>query len=163
MRIENGKIYVKYWDDEYVFTYRENEKLKVDIEEIRALSLKPDEKADILELILDNFYHIPIKSTATYMTYFIDKYTLDFTNCKDDVEKFYDVIESGFYFPPYFGRNMDAVWDCIRWEIDSEKPIEIIGINRLTDYNQILGERFLSLINDFMREYPECKITIIPK
>lgn len=57
---------------------------------------------------------------------------------------------------------MDAILDCIRWEIDTEKPIEIIGINKLTGYNQILGERFLSLMNDFMREYPECQVTIIP-
>ena len=136
--------------------------LKMDIEEIKALDLQPDEKAEILELILDNFYNVNIKSEKDYITYFIDKYTLDFTNCKS-YDKFYDIIENGFYFPGYFGRNMDAVWDCITREIDVEKPIEIISINKLTGNTKYLGERFLELMNDFIREYPESNVNIIPK
>lgn len=72
------------------------------------------------------------------------------------------IIENSFYFPPYLNRNMDAVWDCIKWEIDTEKPIEIIGINKPTGYNQIIGKQFLSFMNVFMREYPQCQVTIIP-
>ena len=58
---------------------------------------------------------------------------------------------------------MEAVWDCITWEIDIEKPIEIIGINKLKGDTKYLGERFLELMNDFIREYPESNVNIIPK
>ena len=162
MKIEDEKIYIKYKDKNYTFNYKENEKLKIDIAEIKALKLQPYEKAELLEEILDNFYDIPIKSKKYYITYFIEKYTLDFTNCKNK-EEFYDIIENSFYFPEYFGRNMDAVWDCIAWEIDKSKPIEIIGINKLTGYTKILSESFLLLINNFIRKYPNSDVKIVAK
>lgn len=160
MKIENGKIFTKYKNRNYIFNYNEDEKLKLDIDEIKVLELQPYEKAELLEQILDKFYEIPIKSEKNYTKYFIGKYILDFTDCKSE-DDFYDIIKNGFYFPEYFGRNMDAVWDCITWEIDTAKPIEIIGINKLTGYTKKLGELFLVLINDFMREYPDSNVNII--
>lgn len=98
MKIENGKIYVKYWEDEYIFTYRENEKLKVDIEEIRALPLKPNEKANILELILDAFYRIPIKSAATYITFLLTNTLLTFQTVKIIAKIFMMLLKTAFSF-----------------------------------------------------------------
>lgn len=31
----------------------------------------------------------------------------------DDLEEFYDQISEALAFPGYFGRNLDALWDCL--------------------------------------------------
>lgn len=160
MEISGKKISINYKRKKYEFTYKENEKFKIDINEIRILPFTAGEKAEILEIIGDKLYDTPIKSKAYYINYFIDRYILDFTGCKT-VEEFYGIIGKGLYFPEYYGGNIDAVWDCITWEIDKSKPIEIVGLNTLKGNLKEDRDDFLILINDFMREFPECSVKIM--
>ena len=38
--------------------------------------------------------------------------TLDFTGCKYFLE-LHDVLKKAFGFPDYYGKNLDALWDCL--------------------------------------------------
>ena len=47
---------------------------------------------------------------------------------------FMRAMDMAFGFPPYFGENWDALWDCMRdmyWINDSEIVLEIREINLL--------------------------------
>ncbi|MFZ4461635.1 MAG: barstar family protein [Patescibacteria group bacterium] len=60
-------------------------------------------------------------------------YTIDGNNF-NGVETFYDEITSVFAFPDYFGRNLDAVYDCLT---DIGDDVEIIWLNSVKSKEEL--------------------------
>ena len=51
---------------------------------------------------------------------------LDFTECKTSYD-LYDVIRTAFDFPNFFGKNLDALWDCMKDYCEKDAQVIIYG------------------------------------
>lgn len=72
-----------------------------------------------------------------------------------DEKSFHDVVANVFSFPDYYGRNLDAFWDCISGAIDTD--ILVVWKNHKAS-EAVLGDKFESIIGlfkDLRQEYPE--------
>ncbi|MCQ9328405.1 barstar family protein [Pelistega suis] len=77
------------------------------------------------------------------------------------VAQVYDRLEEAFSLPEYFGRNFDALYDCL--SADVEGPMEI----RWVDYQQAacrLGEdvvdTLLNIFEDIQMEREDFKLVL---
>ncbi len=64
----------------------------------------------------------------------------------NDESDFHREISAVLEFGPYYGENLDALWDCLSYDV--EGPILIIWINSLHSKAQ-LGETFDTIVNIF--------------
>lgn len=76
---------------------------------------------------------------------------LDFSGIKSQ-EQLYDYFEKVFDLPDYFGRNMDALWDCLLFWYDSETTIILKNVNTLPSNLLWLAEIMLTLFDDLQNE-----------
>ena len=49
---------------------------------------------------------------------------------EDSLDQFHDLIQRNLEFPPCYGRNLDAFWDCLT-DITGEIHVELVGIGSL--------------------------------
>jgi len=68
------------------------------------------------------------------------EFVLDGTNIVDE-ETFYDEIAKACSFPSYFGRNLDAVNDCL-WDLSQFYPGSSIVWLNVHPYLRFVAERF---------------------
>ena len=78
---------------------------------------------------------------------FKELYTLDFRNVKNYTDM-HRIIKRELDFPDYYGRNMDAFWDCMTDMVDDPIHIEILGLDTL---RQKCGEK-ASILVETLRE-----------
>ncbi len=57
-------------------------------------------------------------------------YTLDFSKV-DSIEEVHNVIKAELDFPDYYGKNMDALWDCLTDMVGDPIHIELLGVERI--------------------------------
>ncbi len=62
----------------------------------------------------------------------MEKIILDFSNCKY-ISEIYNEIKNKFDFPPYYGENLDALWDSLDGYCKNDIEISIKGYDRLSD------------------------------
>lgn len=72
---------------------------------------------------------------------------LDGATIKNESD-FHRVISEMLNFGPYYGRNLDALWD--RLSTDVERPVKIIWLDSELSKN-FLGEYFEKIIKIFER------------
>ena len=79
---------------------------------------------------------------------FKELYTIDFSSVKHYLE-IHAIIQKALDFPDYYGRNLDALWDCLRDMVGEPIHIEIIGLEvierQFGDYSAKLIETFREL------------------
>jgi len=74
------------------------------------------------------------------------------------VDEFHRVIEKQLELPFYYGRNLDALWDCLTGSIDL--PTTIIWSDSVTS-SRSLGDEFNWIVSFFAeaeKEIPGFKI-----
>lgn len=86
--------------------------------------------------------------------------TLDFSGIKSQ-EQLYDYFEKVFDLPNYFGRNMDALWDCLLFWYDTETTIILKNVNALPSNLGWLGEIMLALFDDLQNEDENIAVQIV--
>ena len=61
-----------------------------------------------------------------------EKYTLDFRKIEHWSE-FHQIIKEELDFPNYYGKNWDALWDCLTDIVNNDRMfyVEILGAERL--------------------------------
>lgn len=74
-------------------------------------------------------------------------YEIDFKGVKKSEELFERIIES-LNFPSWCGKNLDAIWDMVTWEIDTPAVISLRGLNSLTQEVYTKTEQLLKVFND---------------
>ena len=77
--------------------------------------------------------------------------TLDFNDVKT-AEELHELLRVQLRFPEYYGRNFDALWDCIRDPEQSNIPplLEITGLSALA----LVLPREAQLLRECLEELP---------
>lgn len=76
------------------------------------------------------------------------KVTIDFKSVRSYAD-FYTQLQEKLELPPYFGENLDALYDCISGEIKMPLEIEFIKIN---GFQLIAFSRLIKTIEDLAEE-----------
>lgn len=63
-----------------------------------------------------------------------------------DLEAFHDLAYRVFGFPSYYGRNLDAFWDCLT-DLAGDIDIHIRGFDARTSPTEIAG--YIALLREF--------------
>ncbi len=72
---------------------------------------------------------------------------LDGTKIKTE-QDFHHILSGLLNFGPYYGNNLDALWD--RLSVDVKRPVKIIWLNSEVS-RQFLGEAYDKIIGIFER------------
>lgn len=88
---------------------------------------------------------------------------IDFSSVKT-YDELHDLLKEKFGFPEYYGKNLDALWDCIGevfiWGEKEERTIELYGVSSIREdlQNQMSG--ILRIFQDVHAENPKVKFII---
>lgn len=72
-------------------------------------------------------------------------YTIDFSKVQYYLEM-HEIIKAELDFPDYYGRNFDALWDCLTDMVGRPLHIEIIGLEVI---ERKFGDKARQLCNVF--------------
>ena len=78
---------------------------------------------------------------------------IDFSQCKHFGE-IHKIIKEKFGFPDYYGENLDALWDCLRFYTDENLKVIVKGISSITDDWSDYIDKIIDVFNDVHRESP---------
>ena len=90
------------------------------------------------------------------------KIVIDFSDCKY-VKDFHEKLKNSFGFPNYYGRNWDALWDCLRdFAISEEHKREIVlrGMNQMPEDLREYSQKGYLLFKELEQKYPILHFTI---
>ena len=73
----------------------------------------------------------------------------------DTVGELHTLLADAFAFPPHYGRNWDALWDCLGELEERPTEIDVYGFSALQEK---IGHRvipFFDVLYDFSRARPQ--------
>lgn len=85
---------------------------------------------------------------------------LDFTGCKYYM-KLYDIIQEGFRFPEWYGRNLDATWDLLRYQDGVSIAVKIKGSGTMPKDLQDYMDKVLEVFADVHGEVPQMHFEVL--
>jgi ribonuclease inhibitor len=74
--------------------------------------------------------------------------------------KVYNALARDLALPAHFGRNLDALWDCLSRDVEGPFEIEVENAKALTAATGAKGEALLKLLRDLRRERADATIRI---
>ena len=84
--------------------------------------------------------------------------TLDFEGIKT-LWELHEYFKTVFQLPDYYGRNMDALWDCLYYSFEFPTTITLKNVSAIPAEMQETVEVMLELFDDLQRE--DKKVTVI--
>lgn len=84
--------------------------------------------------------------------------TLDFTGIKT-LWELHEYFKTVFQLPDYYGRNMDALWDCLYYSFEFPTTITLKNVSDIPAEMQETVEVMLELFDDLQRK--DKKVTVI--
>ena len=84
--------------------------------------------------------------------------TLDFTGIKT-LWELHEYFKTVFQLPDQYGRNMDALWDCLYYSFEFPTTIELKNLSAIPDEMNEEVEIMLELFRDLHRE--DKKVTVV--
>lgn len=86
---------------------------------------------------------------------------IDFSSCRP--EEIHTMLKEKFGFPEYYGRNLDALWDCMRglFYDEGEYKVKIYGYNSLDEYVKEYCKEILEVFDDVHKETPNVTFEVI--
>ena len=90
------------------------------------------------------------------------KIELNFENCKY-ISEIHNALKDTFELPEYYGKNWDALWDCLDglFYDEGEVTVEIHGLNSLKEDLKHACKPMLEVFNDVHNNTPNVKFVII--
>ncbi len=80
-------------------------------------------------------------------------------------EQLHDILKAGLGLPDYYGRNLNALWDCLTGDMDCPCEIRIAGLHRMNGgavNRRMLTDLFRNAARFHERHGREMKITYLP-
>ena len=87
----------------------------------------------------------------------MQKVILDGRNMTDKAAT-QEYLKEQFRFPEYYGRNLDALYDCLT-EIEVETEIQIEHKKQIAEYLGDYVEALVDTIRDAVQENPNLQLT----
>lgn len=84
--------------------------------------------------------------------------TLDFAGIKT-LWELHEYFKTVFQLPDYYGRNMDALWDCLYYSFEFPTTITLKNVSAIPTEMRETVEVMLELFDDLQRE--DKKVTVI--
>ncbi len=84
--------------------------------------------------------------------------TLDFAGIKS-LWELHEYFKTVFQLPEHYGRNMDALWDCLYYSFEFPTTIKLKNISAIPDEMGDEVEIMLELFDDLQRE--DKKVTVV--
>lgn len=78
---------------------------------------------------------------------------LDLNGCQY-VNELHERIEKALNFPEYYGRNLDAFWDCINHECDVDF-ITIVGIDTVAENLKPTIQMILNMLEENKQDWAD--------
>ena len=92
------------------------------------------------------------------------KIVLDISGCRY-YDQLHDTIKQAFGFPEHYGKNLDALWDCL-WETFVKKQPWEISICGAEKMNAELREYMMQVLDVFRqaeKEFPHVNVFLTSK
>lgn len=88
-----------------------------------------------------------------------EKVLIDMSGIFDE-ETFHEYVSKKLNFLGYYGYNLDAFWDCITDDDQSDMPKTLIveGLAALKRYLPELHDGFVECLQDYANEYPDREV-----
>ena len=86
--------------------------------------------------------------------------TLDLTKC-NYVMEIYKEIKETFELPEYFGNNLDALWDCLRYSWEEDIHTRIIGTKALPKELHEHMNKILEVFDEVHEENPNMTFEVV--
>ncbi|MBQ3572990.1 MAG: barstar family protein [Clostridia bacterium] len=90
----------------------------------------------------------------------MNKITLDLTECKSLLQ-LHNVMNKTFKFPAYCGKNLDALWDCMRDYCRPNTIVYIKGIGTLPKDFEEYMKKIFEIFEDVQEEVENITFEII--
>ena len=89
------------------------------------------------------------------------KIILDFTDCRY-ILRLYEILQEGFGFPDWFGKNLDALWDLLR-DYAGCPPIlvQIKGIETMPQELRGHMDEVLKVFVEAHQEVPQLRFEVL--
>lgn len=87
---------------------------------------------------------------------------LDFTECKY-YATLHELIKKAFGFPEYYGKNLDALWDCMRdfaYSQHGQREVQICGVSQMPTELQGYFQEVMDVFYDIQHACPNVNFTI---
>ena len=85
---------------------------------------------------------------------------LDFTGCKY-LGEIHKVLKERFGFPDYYGENLDALWDCLRYYCKDRRYVYIKGTDTLPEELKGYMTKVMEIFDDVHEETPNITFEVI--
>ena len=88
---------------------------------------------------------------------------IDFAGCRT-FDGFHDAVQKGLGFPEYYGRNWDALWDCLDGMFNGEPEwtVELHGTESLRSRDmQYMFSKFMEILQDEQERAPQLRVVIV--
>ncbi len=87
--------------------------------------------------------------------------TIDFTNCKTVVEV-HQIIQKILDFPEYYGKNLDALWDCLTKYPYQPNDITIVFKPDDSMHQEMLSyiRKIIDIFMEVQKKYGDIRITV---
>lgn len=87
---------------------------------------------------------------------------IDFSDCiyVDDI---HGKLKTSFGFPDYYGKNWDALWDCLRDFAQSEertREVVITGVDQMPKELQVYFQKAIQIFCELETKYPVIQFKI---
>lgn len=85
---------------------------------------------------------------------------LDFSRIKT-YRELHEHFKTVFDLPDYYGRNLDALWDCLRCSFEVDTRITLIGLDKMSNGLENLVDDIKELFLDLETEEREVTVEFV--
>lgn len=73
----------------------------------------------------------------------------------------HEYFKEVFSLPDYYGRNLDALWDCLRCSFEVDTRITLVGLDKMTNGLENLVDDIKELFLDLEAEEREVTVEFV--
>ena len=85
---------------------------------------------------------------------------LDFTGCKY-LGELHKLLKKKFGFPEYYGENLDALWDCLKYYCKDRRHVLIKGVGAMPEELQGYMEKVMEVFDDVHEVTPNITFEVV--